>query len=1219
MGRNWTEEQRQVVAHSEGDLLVAAAAGSGKTAVLVERIVTMLTDEQHPVDIDRMLVVTFTRAAAAEMKERIGKRIAELLMEHPENETLQRQQRLLHNAAITTIDSFCLQVVKEFFHRIDLTPGFRIGDEAEMKLLQSDVLKELLEENYAAAEEPFLRFVECYAPGKTDSALEEYIIKLFLFSESYEWPEQWLQAQAESFDYADEAAFQDSGLLKAVMEEIARQLIPAQADISQALHLVNTYDLSGYQDAIRQDWNLMQSLAGAKDYAGFSGLIRAHEFLRMGACSKSVDQSAREEAKELRDRCKETISTLLKQYFFQDAEEMYADMKECAPHMKELVRLTLAFRKKYSDAKKDKNLLDFSDLGHYALQILLTKEEGEWVPSETAELLRERYDRIMVDEYQDSNRIQETLLWAISRRHERSAEYPKGRPNIFTVGDVKQSIYRFRQARPELFMEKYDTYGQGDPAYQKIVLKKNFRSRPDVLDAVNTVFEWCMHKDFGGIEYDKDAALHAGLPYVAGTGQAGPYDPELILVAGKPDDAEKAETEAQACADRILRLVSREEGLQITEDGKERKAEFGDIAILLRSAKGWAETFVNVLKDRGIPARATVATGFFEAGEVVTMLNYLRILDNPQQDIPLAQLLLSPVFGFTNDELAQVKCGSGRLYEMLRHYVKQEEGLDSASPETVNETLFGKVKRFLELYHYFRQRKKYLAVSELIQEIYRKTDLYNIIAALPAGEQRIANLEYLLRQAQNYAATSYHGLFQFIRYVEKLRDNEVDFGEAAAEDAGNAVKIMTIHKSKGLEFPVVLIPGCGKQFNHMDTNTKVVLHADYGMGPECIDSEKRTRITTLKKQYIRQMLRQETIAEELRMLYVAMTRAREKLILVAGIKETDKFLLSCAATSYRMDYRQLLSATSYLDFMKGAVLRSFAGLEWSKLQADNPVKMQSGVTGQAVVWHFIPLTATAASVEAVAEAKADEKKKDALLKRIREIGTAEMSEEYQQLKENLSYRYPYEQATVQALKTSVSELKRRKLQQEQEAEAEVPAWLKRKRKKAAAEAGSGISAAELGTLYHKVLELMPVTTVGTEEMQQFFRELVECGRMTAEEVSWVETDKLLCLLQSGLAERIRKAEGTLKREQPFVLGIETADGSGDYELVQGIIDLYFEEEDGIVLVDYKTDNVASADELAERYRIQLQYYAQAIRQITGKPVKEILIYSLHLSETISLE
>lgn len=1225
MGRDWTEEQQQVVKHSEGDLLVAAAAGSGKTAVLVERIVTMLTDKAHPVDIDRMLVVTFTRAAAAEMKERIGNRIAELLMEQPESELLQRQQRLLHNAAITTIDSFCLQVVKEFFHRIDLTPGFRIGDEAEMKLLQSDVLKELLEENYAAAEEAFLRFVECYAPGKTDSALEEYITRLFLFSESYEWPEQWLQTQAETFDYEDETAFKASVLLKAVMEEAARQLAPAQEDINQALYLVNNYKLTGYHSAVLRDWNLIQSLVAAKDYDSFSKLIRAHEFERMKACDKSVDQAAKEEAKELRDRCKENVNTLLKQYFFQEPKAMYDDMKECAPHMKELVRLTLAFRKKYNQAKKDKNLLDFSDLGHYALQILLMEKDGAMVPSETAELLRGRYDRIMVDEYQDSNRIQETLLWAISRLHERSAEYPEGRPNIFTVGDVKQSIYRFRQARPELFMEKYEKYGQGDPAYQKIVLKKNFRSRPTVLDAVNTVFEWCMHKDFGGIEYDKDAALHAGLAHEVCTGQAGPYDPELILITGQPDDVEKAETEAQACADRILQLVSVAEGIQITENGQKRRAEFKDIAILLRSAKGWAETFVNVLKDRGIPARATVATGFFEAGEVVTVLNYLRILDNPQQDIPLAQVLLSPVFGFTNDELARIKCSGGRLYDMLNRYVKQEEAVSEAGEEKPGDVeLVNKVKHFLELYGYFRQRKRYLGVSELIQEIYRETELYNVIAALPAGEQRIANLEYLLRQAQNYAATSYHGLFQFIRYVEKLKDNEVDFGEAATADAGNAVKIMTIHKSKGLEFPVVLIPGCGKQFNQMDANTRVVLHADYGMGPECIDSEKRTRITSLKKQYIRQMLRQETIAEELRMLYVAMTRARDKVILVAGTKETDKFLLSCAASSYRMDYRELLAASSYLDFVKGAVLRGFAGREWNTLLLDNPVKLQTGVTGQPVVWHFVPVKAGTVNIQTVVDEQEDLRKKERLLELIRKPEIIEESAEYRDLQKHMNYHYPYASATVKALKTSVSELKRRKLQeeQEQEPEAEVPIWLKRKMKRAAEASEFGISAAERGTLYHKILELVPVAAVRTEAaLRAFCSELVKNGRMSAEEMECIEVERLMQFLQSELAERIRKAEakGLLKREQPFVLGIETVDGSGDYELVQGIIDLYFEEEDGVVLVDYKTDRVEAAAELTERYRIQLQYYARAIRQITGKTVKEIFIYSLYLSETILVE
>ena len=1244
MGRNWTEEQCQVIAHNDGDLLVAAAAGSGKTAVLVERIVTMLTDEAHPIDIDRMLVVTFTRAAAAEMKERIGNRISELLQEHPENELLQRQQRLLHNAPITTIDSFCLQVVKEFFHRIDLTPGFGIGDDAEMKLLQSDVLTEVLEEAYATAEEPFLRFVECYAPGKTDSGLEEFVTRLFNFSESYEWPEQWLQMQAESFAYEDEAAFKNSELMQAVLQEAKIQIALAQADISQAMQLVTNYNLAGYQAAVQDDYNLLNRLMQAKDYDTMSRLLQQHEFQRLKNCDKSVDQAAKEEAKELRGRCKDTISALIKQYFFQSPQEMFEDMKACAAHMKELVRLTLVFRKKYSEAKKDKNLLDFSDLGHYALQILLTEQNGEWVPSETAEILRRRYDRIMVDEYQDSNRIQETLLWAISRLHERNAEYPEGRPNIFTVGDVKQSIYRFRQARPELFMEKYEKYGQGNPAYQKIVLKKNFRSRPNVLDAVNSVFEWCMHKEFGGIEYDQDAALHAGLPYGAGMGQASPYDPELILTAGRSEDAEKAEVEAKACADRILQLVSDSQGLLITENGQQRRAEFRDIAILLRSAKGWAEVFVNVLKDNGIPARATVATGFFEAGEVVTVLNYLRILDNPQQDIPLAQVLLSPVFAFTNDELAKLKRFSGRLINCLYYFdkpdneqaEKQESSEEQESQEKqesreeqkdeaaqADECLINKVQRFLELYRYFRKRKRYLDVAELIREIYQKTGLYHLMAALPAGEQRIANLEYLLHQARNYASSSYHGLFQFVRYVEKLKDNEVDFGEAATADAGNAVKIMTIHKSKGLEFPIVLLPGCAKQFNPMDARTRIVLHADYGMGPECIDSNKRTRIASLKKQYITQLLVKETVAEELRMLYVAMTRAREKLILVGGVKDADDFLKSCAASSNRMDYRKLQKANCYLDFIKGIVLRKFSGMEWKSLPDDNPITLPVAVNGQNVVWHFVPAKLGTVSVQTVVGQLEDAEKKKQILKLIQEKEEKTEPDEYRELQKTMQYCYPYQQATVQPLKTSVSELKRRMLQAEQEEESEVPIWLKRKMQRAAKGKETGISAAELGTLYHKLLELLPVGSVRTEaELLDYYNTLEKEGRMSAEELSYMEKDRIMRFLQSELAERMRRAEanGRLKREQPFVLGVETKDGSGDYELVQGIIDLYFEEEDGsVVLVDYKTDRVESATELSERYRIQLQYYAQAIRQITGKAVKEIFIYSLHLSETILLE
>lgn len=1223
MGNHWTKEQGEVIRHSEGNLLVAAAAGSGKTAVLVERIVTMLQDEEHPIDIDRMLVVTFTRAAAAEMKERIGNRIATLLAEQPENEQLQRQQLLLHHARITTIDSFCMQVVKEFFHMANLDPGFRIGDEAEMRLLRSDVLKTLLEENYAAADEAFLHLVECYAPGKTDAALEEYVMKLHLFSESYEWPEQWLLQQAEGFCYENKDMFEQSELIRSIMVEVSHRTALALEDIRTAEEIVNDAALEGYRASVQADRKFLETLSQTKGYAEYSECIRAYRFSQIGRCSKDVDPEAREQAKALRDRCKDTVNDLVKLYFFQPETAMYEDMVSCAAHMQELIRLTLAFRQKYTEAKQDKNLLDFSDLGHYALQILIEKKEDGYEPSETAKILMGRFDRIMVDEYQDSNQIQERLLWAISGVHDKSADYPNGKPNVFTVGDVKQSIYSFRQARPQLFMDKYEEYGQGDPAYQKIILKRNFRSRPHVLDAVNSVFEWCMHRNFGRIEYDADAALHAGLTYEVSDGTQSPYDPELILVhhAGEQEEeaVEKVAAEAKACAERIRRLTG-EQGLLITENGVVRRAKPGDIAILLRSAKGWAETFVNVLKDMDIPASAAVSTGFFEAGEIVTALNYLRILDNPKQDIPLAQVLLSPVIGFTNNELAKIKCTSGKLYDVLQYYVSD----DYNKSDSADKELQKKAEAFFEQYRYFRKRMKYLSVSDLLLEIYRKTELYTIMSALPAGEQRVANLEYLLLQAQNFAATSYHGVFQFVRYVEKLKENEMDFGEASTALTQDTVKIMTIHKSKGLEYPIVLVPGCGKMFNQTDANTRIVLHADYGLGPECIDSERRTRVTTLKKQYIRQMLKQETIAEELRMLYVAMTRAKEKLILVGSVADGQKFLTSCAGEGKRIDYRSIASANCYLDFIKGTVLRDLSERDFSTLTEDNLCVLHTGTTKNPVSWHFVPVKAGEVTVENGLEQLEEEQKKSLLMESIQTLDRMEENAEYLTLQACAQYRYPFERATAEPLKTSVSELKRRSMQTEDsEQDAAVPKWLTSGCKQTQkAVQSSGITAAERGTLYHKMLELLPFATVRTkEDLLQYREMLVQENRMTGEEAECIEPERLLKFLKSDLAERIRKAdaESCLKREQPFVLGVETEEGSGDYELIQGIIDLYFEEEDGFVLVDYKTDRVDDAAELAERYRIQLMYYARALRQIRQKPVKEIYIYSLHLSEVIRLE
>lgn len=1253
MARDWTREQQEVIRLHDGNLLVSAAAGSGKTAVLVERILTMIRDGANPLNIDRLLVVTFTKAAAEEMRERIGASLAKTIEEQPENEHLQKQQLLLHHASITTIDSFCMQIVKEFFHVCHLDPSFRVGDETEMELLRSDVIGELLEECYTAAEPEFIQLSGDYADGKTDVKLESFILRLYHFSESYPWPDEWLKEQAGRYQYETIEELESSALVKAILADIEAVIEAAGEEAEQALAICNLPNgPKAYEKTIISDTEQLQRLRGLGSYSEYGQAFWSLGFARLsGRPGPETDEGMKTRVKTLRDRYKQSINDLVKWYFYQSTDEMLKDMQRVIIPVRTLMQLVIRFREKYREAKEERNLLDFGDLEHLSLEILLERgEDGTYHPTAAAAALRERYAKLMIDEYQDSNLVQETLLQAISGVWDKDSDHPEGRPNIFMVGDVKQSIYRFRLARPELFMEKYETYDSEKGLYRKIDLHQNFRSRVEVLDAVNVVFEWCMRKEFGRIEYDSQAALYAGLQFPENE-QIQDYSPELIFICPNEEEAELAEkmqelsegmeeteepgtitAEAAACAARIRQLTNPETGLLVIVDGKTRIAEYGDIAVLFRSTRGWTEEFLSVFTAEGIPARAAAQIGFFAAGEVRTVLNYLRILDNPRQDIPLAAVLLSPMVGLSNEEMAEFRRKDSSLYEDVCYFI--EDKADESGE------LGEKLKLFMEKFDYLRRKSGYLPVSELIEEIYRTTGWYELMAAFPAGGQRTANLDFLLQQAVQYEASSYHGLFHFVRYVEKLLEHGIDFGEAGAAETENAVRIMSIHKSKGLEFPIVLLPSLGKRMNQADSNTEIVLHSDYGPAPDCIDGELRTRIPTLQKQFIRRCISRENIAEELRILYVAMTRAKEKLILVATVKNPEKVLQEAGGGEERMNYLNLSRINSFLIPVAGAVLRYLNRDINPERERDYEIQVPSCNTGNLVKWKFRIQTAFGSAVTRTVEALSEETIKENLLKLIQQIreGSAEpISQEeqlrVQELQECLHFHYPYEAMINQPIKLSVSELKRCSMMEAEKMEAEEgqPAeWVSAGQEDGTGDAtGAGrydgaeraIRGSELGTLYHLVLEQLPMKEIRTEEeLSRFLQEMVNQERITTEERNALSIRKLMGFLHSNLAERMRRAarEDKLHREQPFVLGVPVQGGAEeDIMLVQGIIDLYFEEDDGLVLVDYKTD-AANSSELLKRYRVQLEYYTKALEQITGMKVKETLIYSFSEEAVIPL-
>ena len=878
-------------------------------------------------DIDRLLIMTFTRAAAGEMKERISSAIESALYEDPDNEHLQRQSTLLHTAQITTIDGFCAYIIRNYFHLIGLDPGYRTADEGELKLLREDVTGKLLEDYYSEKQEKYEKFVECFASGKDDEALGGMIQKLYEMAMSNPFPEEWLDACLDDYKIETTEELRETKCIKLLWKAAVDELETAEHLAREARKLCDAPDGRNlYGEALDSDLLFIRKLkktAEERDYNVLAQLLEKPSFARLsGKKMPEADEQKKQRIKELREEEKEILRELGQKYF-QGTEEEILDMLKCSREPLEmLVELTRQFTERFSKAKREKNILDFTDMEHFALKILMKKEDGQIQMSQAAIELSEKYEEVLVDEYQDSNLVQELLTTAVSG-------WVNQRKNIFMVGDVKQSIYRFRLARPELFMEKYKSYSVEDGEEQRIDLHKNFRSREQVLESVNFIFRQIMGEDLGGIAYDEDAALYPGADFPAG-GSREFVKTEVLLVEKdgaeleeEAGDQNAQELEALAIAQRIQGMVGREEIVD-KKTGKYRPVEYGDIVILLRSAYGWSETFREVLASQGIPVYCTSRTGYFSALEIITVLNYLKVCDNPLQDIPLTGVLRSPMVGCTSQELAQIRVlyPQGLLWDSVEQYVKsREEGCDAAE-----KPLMEKLQRFLELLEKVRNMATYTPVHQLILFILKETGYGNYARALPGGEQRYANLSMLVEKAMAYEKTSYRGLFNFVRYIEQLQAYEVDYGEVNLAGAGStAVEIMTIHKSKGLEFPVVFAAGMGKQFNFQDLNARLLIHPELGLGTDAILPEKRIIASSLNKQMVRRELLKESLGEELRVLYVAMTRAKEKLILTGAVGKLDKRIPSLAGfleeEGQVLPLGVRLKARNYWDFVLPALAR----------------------------------------------------------------------------------------------------------------------------------------------------------------------------------------------------------------------------------------------------------------------------------------------------------
>lgn len=1202
---SWTREQEQVINLRDRSILVAAAAGSGKTAVLVERIIKMITEEDNPIDIDRLLIVTFTNAAAAEMRERIGAAIEKKVEEEPDNIHLQRQQTLIHTAMITTIHSFCLDVIRNHFNEIDLDPSFRIGDEGELKLLKSDVLQKLLEDYYEEGREEFYDFVESYSTGKSDSEIEEMVMKLYSFSMSHPNPKQWLSKCLDLYNIHSISDLNESPFMEFLIDYIRNILADCKGYIEAAIEIAN--EPAGpymYLDALHSDLLLLEKLNECVSYEEYIPYIMKPEFARLSSKKDpDVEDEKKDQVKDLRNVVKGFLKKIKEQFYYENIEEIISDIGNTHISTKMLVELTLEFISRYKQVKQERNLVDFNDLEHFALEILTQLEEdGSRKPTMVADELSENFIEIMIDEYQDSNLVQEEILTSVSR-----IRYNK--PNLFMVGDVKQSIYKFRMARPELFMEKYDSYTSSESSYQKIDLHKNFRSRENVLSTINDIFYKIMSKDLGNIDYNQESALNPGAFFEEDSVAYEERKSELILINQTiPDDegnyiseaSEKdftnIELEAKVIAQRIRELTNEETGLMVWDNKKKeyRIAEYRDIVILLRTISGWADTFVNVLMEGGIPAFSQSQTGYFTAIEVQTVLNLLKIIDNPSQDIPLAGILRSPMVGLSTKDLANIKIQYPKmsLYNAVKAY-GENEGEDD---------LKKKLQSFIEQLTEFRDMVPYTAIHDLITYVLEKSGYRLYTAAMPAGEKRKANLDMLVEKAIAFEGTSYRGLFHFIRYIEKLQKYDVDFGEAnLIGENDNTVRIMSVHKSKGLEFPIVFASGLGKKFNQQDANGKLVIHPDFGVGADFVDYENRIKSPTLIKKVLQQSIRLENLGEELRILYVDLTRAKEKLIMTGSVAKLGDKLnkwMGNRTSEDKLNYLVLSSADSYLDWILPAVSKDSC-----QLKTIDPLEVLKEETFQQELSFY---------------------KKDALLNWDKEIVYDETVRD--EIEKNFSFVYGYQSEGRIQTKLSVSEIKKLNMQVDkesnyliQEQEAILPKFISGEQEE---------SATDRGTAYHTVLEVLDFSIpLSREIIEQSIQNLIAKGKLAAESENYINVSQILRFTESSLAKRMKVASksGRLKKEQQFVFGMKANELSEESKseeliLIQGIIDVFFEEEDGLVLVDYKTDYVKDGREetLLSRYQAQFEYYKKALEQITGKQVKEMILYSFSLSKEIKI-
>ncbi|WP_304507362.1 helicase-exonuclease AddAB subunit AddA [Anaerotignum sp.] len=1217
----WTKEQLQAIETRNCDLLVSAAAGSGKTAVLVERIIRRITTDDPPVDIDRLLVVTFTKAAASEMSQRIGAAIAKKLEQEPQNLHLQNQLTLLARADIKTIHSFCLQIIREYYHLLDIDPAVRTGDPGEIKLLQQEVLEDYFEELYQNQETGFFRLLETFAEETRDTRLKDLVLQLYHFAQGYPDPVGLLEKMAEQFALDDSETVDSCMWIDLIREGIRGNVTFAKYLLEKAMRLASsTSGFEAYLECLEREAQAMEELEEALSlgYAQWHMAFIQTEFSRLPAY-RGEEKELAEEIKALRNEAKDVRNKLGDTYFCFSQEMQSELLRSLYPVAKGLAELVRGFISRFLEAKKEKLMIDFHDYEHFCLQILVEKGSSvhHVIPTAAAEEVQKRYDEIMIDEYQDSNMVQEMILAAVSGES-------KGKNNRFMVGDVKQSIYRFRLAMPQLFNEKYQTYSTNEGGKcRKIILAKNFRSRKNVLDGINFLFRQLMSLEFGDIDYNDEVALYPGAVF-SDTQERHGGENEVILIESQSvleenmeelEDLSRRQLEAMAISDRIKEMMAEGYCVVDKESGDYRPLEYGDIAILMRSMKNWGGVLDDVFGQAGLPYYAETAEGYYDVPEVDTILNLLRLLDNPRQDIPLLSLLHSPLYGLTADELMQMRLigGNGLFFDCIEGYLSQGE----------DEKLKEKLQDFLKDLTKWRNRVKELTLHELLRYLYDESGYYDYVGMTPGGGLRQANLRLLLEKAEQFEKGSLKGLFFFIRYVEDMKTTEAESASAKLQGEGaNLIRVLTIHKSKGLEFPVVFVADTGKQFNEMDVRAAVLTHQEWGFGMDYKNLERRAVYRTLSKTALAEVIRLENLSEELRVLYVALTRAKEKLILTGTIKDLEKSVGKWAGMAEgkedRLPIFRLRRAKSYLDWIMPALMRH-PSAKWISEQFERPRDLEL-FPHEPSFWTFLLKRRGDILLRAVEEKEEAQEQEN-------QFADWNMDEDFSGKKDVifslLNWQYPHMAATELPSKLSISEVKRRNMEEitgekiYPEIDFKLPQDVKEERP---------LTAAEIGTAMHAVMESADFRMIYDEEkFNELIEEMIDKGKLSEKEATALRKDELLNFFASPLAERIRKGE-VVEKERSFAMLVsanelfldEAYKNVEDTVLLNGIIDCYFTEGENVILLDYKSDRVYHEEVLRNRYKTQLQLYKRALEQALGKTVTEIYLYSFAMGREILL-